>query len=180
MFLRIKFEKIEVENTDSVVENKIEQVEYEIKQAEHAVEPEIKPAKGEPLPVYVAKDKIVCDLCGKRYAKAGIAKYRKLCLSKNKIEVPESNNTKETSIAVVPVEPEVQPPPPPPLERHTNKAYLVESSAKEALHEVEPDTREADDYEKAVKKKKTPVVAQTLKPLPRVAKLRMMARNGLP
>ena len=67
---------MEVENTDSVVENKIEQVENDINQCENAVEPEIKLAKGEPLPVYVAKDKILCDLCGKGYAKAGIAKHR--------------------------------------------------------------------------------------------------------
>ena len=88
------------------------------------------------------------DLCGKGYAKAGIAKHRKLCLRKNKIEVPESTTKQEISIAVVPVEPEeVQAPPPPKLERQTNKAY----SREEAIHEVaEPDTREAeaDDDEK--------------------------------
>ena len=53
---------MEVENTDSVVENKAEQIEHDVKQVDNALEPEIKPAKdakGEPLPIYAAKDKHV-------------------------------------------------------------------------------------------------------------------------
>ena len=64
-----------------------EAVENRVEQLENAVET----PNGEPLQVYVAKNKILCDLCGKGYAKAGIAKHRKLCLAKHKIEVPESN-----------------------------------------------------------------------------------------
>jgi len=106
---------------------------------------------------------------------SGLAKHRKLCLAKNKVEVPESNTKEEISIAVVPVEgadAHVQAPPPPPkLERQTNNAY----SREEAL--AEPDTHEVeeDEYEKAVKAPAAPVV---MKPLTRVDKLRMMARQG--
>ena len=150
---------MEVENSEVVVESAAEAVENRVEQVEHDVET----LNGEPLQVYVAKNKILCDLCGKGYAKAGIAKHRKLCLAKNKIEVPESNTKKEVSIAVVPVEP----PPPPPLERQTNKAY----SREEALRDP---ANEADEYERVA------AVPVPPKPLTRVDKLRMLARSGLP
>ena len=114
---------------------------------------------------------------GKGYAKEGIAKQRKLCLSTNNIEVPESSAKQEIRIAVVPVEVDAgaQAPPPPKLERQTNKAYSREEALREPADE--PDTREEDDDDKVVNK---PVAPQTFKPLARVDKLRMMARNGLP
>ena len=154
---------MEVENSESVVENTGPVVENDTKEVETVTSV----TKGDSLPVYVAKDKILCDLCGKGYAKAGIAKHRKLCLVKNKVEDLDSKTKKEISIAVVPVEPESAPPPPK-LERQTNKSY----SREEALAEPEE-----DEYEKAVK---APVAPTVLKPLTRVDKLRMMARSGLP
>ena len=157
---------MEVENTEVVVESSAEEVENNIKEIENVIKPEIKPTT---LPVYEAKNKILCDLCGKCYVKASISKHRKLCLAKNaksEAQVPDNSVKKEVSIAVVPVE-VAEPPPPPPLERQTNKSY----SREEALHEVEPDE---DEYEKAVKAPVPP------KPLTRVDKLRMMARQGLP
>ena len=160
---------MEVENTEQVVENKAEEVENNIKEIENVIEPEIKPTTP---PVYEAKNKILCDLCGKCYVKASISKHRKLCMSKNaksEAEVPEGNTKKEISIAVVPVEP--PPPPPPKLERQTNKAY----SREEALADPARDpANEADEYEQVASKPVPP------KPLTRVDKLRMLARNGLP
>ena len=62
------------------------------------------------------------------------------------------------------------PPPPPPLERQTNKSYSREEALAEPADEV-------DEYEKAEKAPVTPVF---MKPLTRVDKLRMLARQGLP
>ena len=157
---------MEVENTEQVVENKAEEVENNIKEIENVIEPEIKPTT---VPVYEAKNKILCDLCGKCYVKASISKHRKLCMSKNAksdAEVPDNSVKKEVSIAVVPVE-VAEPPPPPPLERQTNKAY----SREEALRDP---ANEADEYEQVASKPVPP------KPLTRVDKLRMLARQGLP
>ena len=93
---------MEVENTGLVVENTGPVIENDPKQIENAVEPEIKPTKAadaaegrSQLPVYVAKDEILCALCGKGYAKGGIAKHRKLCLAKNKIEVSDNSVKRE-------------------------------------------------------------------------------------
>ena len=157
---------MEVETTEQVVENKAEEVENNIKEVEIVIEPEIKPTT---VPVYEAKNKILCDLCGKCYVKASISKHRKLCLAKNaksETEVPDNSVKKEVSIAAVPVE-VAEPPPPPPLERQTNKAY----SREEALRDP---ANEADEYEQVASKPVAP------KPLTRVDKLRMMARSGLP
>ena len=87
--------------------------------------------------------------------------------AKSETEVPESNTKKEISITVVPVEVAEPPPPPPKLERQTNKAY----SREEALSDP---ANEADEYEQVASKPVPP------KPLTRVDKLRMLARQGLP
>ena len=95
-----------------------------------------------------------------------------------------NKNKNSPQVMVVPVEAEhaeapqapqapqaLKPPPPPPtLERQTNKNA---DSREEAFHEV----AEPDEYDKVVDEPIAPVV---MKPLTRVDKLRMLARNGLP
>ena len=72
---------MEVENSESVVENTGPVVENDTKQIENDVKHAVSGDTAQ-LPVYVAKNKILCDLCGKGDAKSGIAKHRKLCLAK--------------------------------------------------------------------------------------------------
>lgn len=43
------------------------------------------------LPMYKEKDKILCDFCGKGYAKTGIARHRKKCLSNTNNNESEKN-----------------------------------------------------------------------------------------
>ena len=149
------------------------------------------------LPVYKEKDKLLCDFCGKGYAKTGIARHRKKCLSNttNKESEKETVNTQPAaSVLVVPVttEPDQQPPPPGKLERQpsvktkANKKGTVK--VEEVLNEIVEEAGtsgscESDEYEKAVEEPATPAAQppdKTSKTLTRVDKMRMLARSGLP
>ena len=99
------------------------------------------------LPVYKEKDKILCDFCGKRYAKTGIARHRKTCLSNtNNNESEKTKNEKETvntqpaaSALVVPVTTEQAPPPPPPpgkLERQPSVKTKANRKGPVKIEEV--------------------------------------------
>ena len=129
-------EEVEGENTvEQIIKDEIatEKDEIIIKKDEHIENVAESGAEGKQLPVYKPKDEILCDFCGRGYAKTGISKHRKICLNRNINEVIDNTpvkregNTQPTAmVTIVPVIEEVQTPPAPretlKVERQTSKA----------------------------------------------------------
>ena len=176
----------------------------EVKDESVIIDSQVSGSKLPALSVYKERDKILCDLCGKGYAKTGIARHRKMCINKqanSKNEVKEE--ARETgAVKVVPVEVE-EPPPPPPLklerqpsaqqaQAHAKRESKSNAKGKAYSREEALESEEADEYAEseatdgqgyAVAEPVAPgppAVPQAVKPLTRVDKMRMLARSGLP
>jgi len=150
----------------------------EVKDESVIIDSQVSGSKLPALSMYKERNKILCDLCGKGYAKSGIARHRKMCINK---QANSENEVKEEAresgaVKVVPVI--VEEPPQPPararvpakpvkLERYRSKAEVVlEKSDDESADEVEGD----DPYKT---REQSPALSQP-KQLTRVDRLRQM------